>query len=494
MAAPVPEVAVPSTPKRSGSPVPSASPKRSGSGRAIDHLRAPIRGSDSRTTSAEGRASAETSEQARRASVLRMLQRGPQMSVKSAKWRHARHVAKSCKSSSTRSLRERLQRSDSRRTLIASNATFARKVLQEFASIPRPIYQPIDAVLYGTFIDWLVLFRCPVGPPLTRAIVKHGGAEQLRFLFCVATFDKDRNGKIDDDEWDSYERIGDGLIADSTSMCGNLAVVGALLLGLTHLVTIGRPTPYVIATDTADAFGGDYMLWVAYSLNTCSECGAFFTLCMAVLTRISLTNVLPSRELKIDFLRGTNALGTLGVSLMVTLWCFLLASITGALVHSHKIGSVGCGLYTVAMLMVMGYIAPTRYLAALLLHEEVKRFLLEDSGSFLKRVEKEQAERLEREASKMAANRQRSPSREGKNQTVLGRVATATFGSFGRVSHRVDTYQGSQGRGGALAQFEARHDPARDDAAKRIQSMFRGKASRRASPAPSMKRLPVPDP
>jgi hypothetical protein len=198
MAAPVPEVAVPSTPKRSGSPVPSASPKRSGSGRAIDHLRAPIRGSDSRTTSAEGRASAETSEQARRASVLRMLQRGPQMSVKSAKWRHARHVAKSCKSSSTRSLRERLQRSDSRRTLIASNATFARKVLQEFASIPRPIYQPIDAVLYGTFIDWLVLFRCPVGPPLTRAIVKHGGAEQLRFLFCVATFDKDRNGKIGD--------------------------------------------------------------------------------------------------------------------------------------------------------------------------------------------------------------------------------------------------------------------------------------------------------
>ena len=40
-------------------------------------------------------------------------------------------------SHNTSALRARLQRADSKRTLIANNAAFARKVLEEFAAIPR---------------------------------------------------------------------------------------------------------------------------------------------------------------------------------------------------------------------------------------------------------------------------------------------------------------------------------------------------------------------
>lgn len=284
------------------------------------------------------------------------------------------------------SLRERLQRADSHRSLIAANAKFARSVLDEFASIHRPVWKQRDAILFGALIDFAVLFRLPMGGPLTRAIVKHGGCEQLRFLFCVATFDADANGQIDDEEWRKYVIFGDNLIADSVAMCGNLAVVGALLLGLTHLITMGRPVAYEVSAASESALGGEWVLWCAYTFNTTSECAAFFTLCISVMTRTNLTNVLPTRELKIDMLRSSNALGVMGVSLMLTLWSFLLSMLFGTLVPSPTIGAVGSGLVVVCLGCCLWFIAPIRYLSVLLLHEEVKRFLVEKSGSFLKQA------------------------------------------------------------------------------------------------------------
>ena len=149
-------------------------------------------------------------------------------------------------------------------------------------------YRLLDAILFGSFIDFCILFRrAPFTGPLTRAVVKHGGPEQLRFLLCLAQFDKDGDGDIDDAEWDNYEKLSDALIADSVAMCGNTALVSSLLLGLTHLITMGRPIPYELSEASALAFGAhaDSILWGAYAFNTASECAAFFTLCIAVITR-----------------------------------------------------------------------------------------------------------------------------------------------------------------------------------------------------------------
>ena len=188
------------------------------------------------------------------------------------------------------SLRARLQRADSQRTLIANNAAFARKVLEEFASISRPKYSAVYASVFGSFIDFFVMLRWPVGNTLTRALVRLGGPEQLRFLFCVATFDANHDGRIDDEEWARYEKLGDMLISDSVAMCGNMGIVGALLLGQTHLVSLGRPIPYELSEESAEAFD-EWVLWLAYAFNVASEGGAFFTLCIAVITRNNLTNV-----------------------------------------------------------------------------------------------------------------------------------------------------------------------------------------------------------
>ena len=88
-----------------------------------------------------------------------------------------------------------------------------------------------------------------------------------------------------------------------------------------------------------------------------------------------MTNVLPNRELKIDLLRSTNALGAMGVSLLFTLWFFLLAGILGTLVASPSIGALGCACFVTVLACCMGVIAPIRYLGVMLLHEETKRFM-----------------------------------------------------------------------------------------------------------------------
>lgn len=85
-------------------------------------------------------------------------------------------------------------------------------------------------------------------------------------------------------------------------------------------------------------------------------------------------------------LRSSNALGVMGVSLMFTLWTFLLSSGFGTLVASSDQGLVGASLFFLCLLLCAYFIAPIRYLAVLLLHEEVKRFMLDQSGSFLKQA------------------------------------------------------------------------------------------------------------
>ena len=96
--------------------------------------------------------------------------------------------------------------------------------------------------------------------------------------------------------------------------------------------------------------------------------------------RSNLTNVLPTRELKIDLLKQTNALGLMGVSLLLTLWFFLLASVCGTLVASPFLGAVGCAVFAGTLASCVYSIAPIRYLSVLLLHEETKRFLNSVSG------------------------------------------------------------------------------------------------------------------
>ena len=66
---------------------------------------------------------------------------------------------------------------------------------------------------------------------------------------------------------------------------------------------------------------------------------------------------------------------------------FLIFGVFGTLCHSPTFGAIGCGFFCITLGASCYFIAPTRYLSVMLLHEEVKRFLLDQSGSFLKQAE-----------------------------------------------------------------------------------------------------------
>jgi len=247
---------------------------------------------------------------------------------------------------------ERQTHATSSRALVAQSAQEARDWLMPFAETEAPRFSLLKAMLYGTLIDVGIVIQtrplCGVGGGWYSYIVRSGGSEQIRFLLAVAQFDQNGNGTIDDDEWLAYEGLADVLVSDAFTFSGNLSLVAALMLSLTHLITMGRPVPFMLSAATEDYLGvadSQWLLWTAYAANAVSECCAFFTLCIAVITRSCITNVLPSRESKIAMLRMTNALGLQAVGMLLTLWSFFVASAFGVLVASPTIGLMAAIMY-----------------------------------------------------------------------------------------------------------------------------------------------------
>ena len=271
-------------------------------------------------------------------------------------------------------MRRRLSRDFTMKSLVSDSAVQARVALRQFGSYPRPRYTRWRAILYGSFIDWAICLRLPLGDNVIGFIAKRGGPEQVRLLLTLASFDEDCDGSISDEELLGFYKLSDEIISDGNAMCGNLAVVAALLVGLSHNVTVGRPVPLAYAPGVEEQYG-DGLLWLVYAFNLCAEAGAFFTMCMAIIARNCLTNILPTRHHKVDFLRTTNALGNLGIGMQISLWFFLLTAITHTLCTSPRLGILGCGIMLLLLAACMNFIAPVRYLAVMLLHEEVVLFL-----------------------------------------------------------------------------------------------------------------------
>ena len=270
---------------------------------------------------------------------------------------------------------------------------------------PRPKYKRWRAILYGSFIDWAILLRLPLGDNIFGCIARHRGPEQIRLLLVLALFDADGDGGISEIELEKFDNLSDEIISDGKHTCVNLSIVSVMLLGLLHNVTIGRPVALAFGTGAEEQYGG-WLLWLAYGLNLSGESGAFFTMCLSIITRNYLTNVLPTRYDRVDFLRTTNALGCMGSSMLITLWCFLLSSIVLALTTNPTLGLLGAGLLLVLLFAFMFFIAPLRYCGTMLLHEEVVHVLM-------KREEKRRsrASRASSYASSRAGSVPPSPSR-----------------------------------------------------------------------------------
>ena len=103
--------------------------------------------------------------------------------------------------SGSAAMKSRLSREFTLKSLVSDSAVQARVGLQKFASYPRPRYSRWRAMLYGSFIDWAIFMRLPLGDNVFGFIVKRGGPEQVRLLLALARFDEDGDGCINFEEF-----------------------------------------------------------------------------------------------------------------------------------------------------------------------------------------------------------------------------------------------------------------------------------------------------
>eukprot|EP00965_Chrysotila_dentata_P233610 6199686-Pleurochrysis_carterae.AAC.1 len=204
--------------------------------------------------------------------------------------------------------------------LVADSAAAARKHLLPFAEMKTPPYNLLLAIAYGSFCDFAVTFRLRVPDEFHSFIFRNGGVYRLRFILVNAQFDPDGDGVIDGDELALYEKRADRAIAEMATFFSTLSVVAALLVGLTHYITLGYPLPFEASAETTANLGlqeADWLLWIAYATNNIAGGASFFTLCASIAARTCLTNVLKSRESKLSLLRTTNLAGILAFSMLL---------------------------------------------------------------------------------------------------------------------------------------------------------------------------------
>lgn len=105
------------------------------------------------------------------------------------------------------------------------------------------------------------------------------------------------------------ETCSNKLVQEASNILGTIQIVATLLIGSTHLTTIGRPKSWAQTIDpqSIDAFGSDgcdYLLFMAYVCNVMAEALALALLLLCIMFRFALGFALTSLHGKLCFLVG----------------------------------------------------------------------------------------------------------------------------------------------------------------------------------------------
>lgn len=246
--------------------------------------------------------------------------------------------------------------SDTMRKRLAQRAHDARVKLRPLAKCPTPERSPARDCVNSYVMVWC--WRPCVSPCMeaVAARVKElGGPAEVRFLLSAAKVDMSGHGEVDHLELQLYESEGEVYLQGVRTMCDNAAVVCSLMLGLTHLVTIGRPVPFQLANEATYPHGWhdesyvsadvlQALLWVAYACNVASEAAALGTLVLAFATRSILLTILPTLEAKVEWISQIKPmlLQTRGINLVFI--TFSLSMALCALVASATFSWIAVGI------------------------------------------------------------------------------------------------------------------------------------------------------
>jgi len=218
---------------------------------------------------------------------------------------------------------------------------------------------------------------CPLSP-FTRSIINIGGLERVQLLISMARFDIDGDGSIDQAEFEVSRSAGEKCVANAVSGCANFAIIAALLFGVTHLTTIGRPVAWEVNPASVEAHGEQstaIVMWVVYCLNVVAETLALGVIITSIFIRQLLCNALPSVISKLVFLSDTNVLANMATSatwmLAAIVWIVALSGFLSVPTY----GFVSTLIFPLLCALVIPTVYPAFEKTAIRLHLEAESIM-----------------------------------------------------------------------------------------------------------------------
>ena len=194
----------------------------------------------------------------------------------------------------------------------------ARAELKPFAEESAPTVRgPVMEYLLGLFVMFIYMCRvplshCRVPHKFYHQLTQLGGAERLALLLAVAKFDKHRDGTISAEEREEFDRQAAKLCSEFVAGLPNLTVACSIIIGATHMHSMGRPRPWGAEGDFADNYGlgsAQMLLWLAYGTNVVLQTTAVTVMVNAYWYRLLMTTYTTRPAERICFLLRSNAIG-----------------------------------------------------------------------------------------------------------------------------------------------------------------------------------------
>ena len=189
--------------------------------------------------------------------------------------------------------------------------------------------------------------------------------------------DPDGSGSLSEDELRTFNVRTDMLIGRAVTVRQTMAVVGTLMIALTHKQSLGVQG-LVLSDESVRVWGEratEALLWTAYSTNVSTEVSALCLLCQCVYGRRMLSNVLPTKMDKLEYLSRYNVIGAIAKLTNVTVSFLTLTIAFGALTYAPYLGIIGASLVPVVLVVQIISFAPHQLYAMSRLHAEARNVI-----------------------------------------------------------------------------------------------------------------------
>ena len=262
-------------------------------------------------------------------------------------------------------------------------AQAARESLREFASSHPPERHDRLAAFSLALVLMLrwplaLVLKCPCcrrqRKGFFRSLVRLGGVEKINILLTVSGFDCEGATRAE------FERQGEQVVASATAGCQNISVVATLFIGLSHLNSIGRPSPWGPSATSLTALGTgwcDGLMYAAMAFNVVIELGALSLLLYCNLSRVLLVYVLPTLGSRLIFITDSNLPGNLAVAISWLGASVSMLVAVGGLLHSPKWGLIALGAGPACILFIMFFLSKYYFQGTLILHHTAHKLLHE---------------------------------------------------------------------------------------------------------------------